>query len=340
MKRRFWPKGVDVQSHCLPRGNHMSMIRKLLLLTALVVLVSAPVSADSAGQAGAFLKMGVGARALGMGSAFTAIADDSTAAFWNPAGLALLEKSEASFMHANLSLDRKYNFLNYAHVVKDKDGKKKYAVALSHIRFGIDGIPETKLALDGVNPATDRNRGYTAGQPVYIFGYFDDTESATFGTYARKLSEKLYGGVNLKRLNQDLYTNSADSWGLDLGFLYQASERGTVGLSIRDIGESLKWDTDSGHSDDVPVTTTVGAAYKTSDRMTVAVDINKVEDLDAKFRAGTEYWLNKNAAVRMGTQAGDLTLGASFKLDTWRFDYSYVDETLGDAHRMSASKQF
>jgi len=321
----------------------MSMIRKLLLLTALVAATAAPVSADSAGRAGAFLKMGVGARALGMGSAFTAIADDSTAAFWNPAGLATLEKPEASFMHANLTLDRKYNFLNYAHVVKDKDGKKKYTVALSHIRFGIDGIPETKLAWNpgpSDNPATTQNGQYIAGQPVYIFGYFDDTESATFGTYARKLSEKMYGGVNVKRINQDLYSNSADSWGLDLGFLYKASDKGTLGLSIRDIGESLKWDTDSGHSDKVPVTTTLGAAYKTSDRMTVAVDLNKVEDLDAKFRAGTEFWLNSNAAVRMGTQAGDLTLGASFKLDTWRFDYSYVDETLGEAHRMSASKQF
>ncbi|HOY66149.1 MAG TPA: PorV/PorQ family protein [Candidatus Ozemobacteraceae bacterium] len=317
----------------------MSKIRNLLLLAALVVASAVPVSADSAGQAGAFLKMGVGARALGMGSAFTAIADDSTAAFWNPAGLATLEKSEASFMHANLTLDRTYNFLNYAHVMKDEAGKKKYTVALSHIRFGIDGIPETRVRPDG-NPMTDQNGGYTAGAPVYIFSYFDDTETATFGTYARKLGERLYGGVNVKRLNQDLFTNSADSWGLDLGFLYKSSDRGMLGLSIRDIGESLKWDTDSGHSDRVPVTTTFGASYKTSDRMTVAVDLNKVEHLDAKFRAGTEFWLNDNAAVRMGSQAGDLTLGASFKLDTWRFDYSYVDETLGEAHRMSASKQF
>ena len=319
----------------------MSMIRKLLLLTALAAVTTAPAFAESAGRAGAFLKMGVGARALGMGSAFTAIADDSTAAFWKPAGLATLEKSEASFMHAKLTLDRTYNFLNYAHVMKDKDGKKKYTVALSHIRFGIDGIPETRLALDGRgNPDTTGTGVYVPGNPVYIYSYFDDTESATFGTYARKLSDKLYGGVNVKRLNQDLFTNSADSWGIDLGFLYKATDKGTVGLSIRDIGESLKWDTDSGHSDTVPITTTIGGAYKTSDRMTVAVDLNKVEDLDAKFRAGTEYWLNDNAAVRMGTQAGDLTLGASFKLDTWRFDYSYVDETLGEAHRMSASKQF
>jgi hypothetical protein len=312
-----------------------------LLITLLVLAAgAAPAWADSAGRAGAYLKMGVGARALGMGSAFTAVADDATAAFWNPAGLALLERHEASFMHANLTLDRKYNFFNYAHVLKGKDGKNRGVVALSHVRFGLDGIPETRISNDGVNPATDAGGGYTPGANVYIFSYFDDTETSTFGTFARKLSEKFYGGVNLKRLRQDLFTNSADSWGLDLGFLYEASDKARIGLSIRDLFEELKWDTASGHKDKVPVTTTAGVSYKARDNLTFAVDLNKVEDLDAKFRAGAEWWMRDFAALRLGTQAGDLTLGASFKLDTWRFDYSYVDETLGEAHRISASKQF
>ncbi len=72
----------------------------------------------------------------------------------------------------------------------------------------------------------------------------------------------------------------------------------------------------------------------------LAADINKVEDLDAKLFAGAEWWVQEYAALRLGSHDGDLTLGASFKLDTWRFDYSYADETLGDAHRISAAKQF
>jgi len=326
----------------------MKTVFKLILLISLLAGTVSPANADSAGQAGAFLKMGVGARALGMGSAFTAVADDSTAAFWNPAGLALLQKSEASFMHANLSLDRKYNFFNYAHVLKDKDGKSKGVAALSYIRFGIDGIPETRmanrrtdgLALVGDEPATDPDGAYTAGKNVYIFDYFEDSETCTFGTYARRLAERFYGGVNLKSIRQSLFTNSADSWGLDLGFMYKPSEKGSVGLSIRDIGETLEWDTASGHSDRVPVTTTLGVAYKPRSNVTLAADVNKVQDLNAKFRAGAEVWLKDYAALRLGSQSGDLTLGASFKVETWRFDYSYVDETLGEAHRISASKQF
>jgi long-subunit fatty acid transport protein len=207
----------------------MKKVFKTLFLIALSVSTMSAAFAESAGQAGAYLKMGVGARALGMGSAFTAVADDSTAAFWNPAGLAKMQKPEASFMHANLTMDREYNFFNYVHPLVGKDGKSNGVVALSHMRFGVDGIPETRLAnartdglaLTGDEPATNPNGSYTPGKNVYIFGYFDDTEKNTFGSYAKKLSDKFYGGINLKYLKQDLFTNSADTWGLDLGFLYE-----------------------------------------------------------------------------------------------------------------------
>ena len=80
----------------------MKKVFKSIFLLALSIGTIGTAFAESAGQAGAYLKMGVGARALGMGSAFTAVADDSTASFWNPAGLAKMKKPEASFMHANL----------------------------------------------------------------------------------------------------------------------------------------------------------------------------------------------------------------------------------------------
>lgn len=325
----------------------MKTVSKLILLTLFMASAILPVQAESAGRAGAYLKMGVGARALGMGSAFTAVADDSTAAFWNPAGLGLLEKPEASFMHANLTLDRSYNFFNYAHVLKDKNGKSKGTVALSHVRFGVDGIPETRLASNDVDgngqrddPATRADGSGAPGENVYIFSYFDDTETNTFGSYARRFGDKWYGGINVKSLKQSLFTNSADTWGFDLGFLYQPNKKTRFGLSVRDLAESLKWNTASGQSDKVPVTTTFGAAFKPNDKLLLAADINKVQDLDARFYAGAEYWMKDLAALRIGSHEGDLTLGASFKLQSWRFDYSYVDETLGAAHRVSAGVQF
>lgn len=320
------------------------MKKTLKLLFAAVLSISAAAAAfaaDSAGQAGAYLKMGVGARALGMGSAFSAVSDDSTGAFWNPAGLARLKASEASFMHANLTLDRDYNFFNYAHVLDKEKGAEKGVAAVSHISFGVDGIPETRESTNSPgNPATQADGTYKAGENVYIFSYFEDVERATFGTYAKKLSKKLYGGLNLKYLQHELFNSDADAWGLDFGLMYEQNEKTTLGLSVRDIGESLKWNTNTGTKDDVPVTTTIGVAYKPKADLLIAADVRKVEGMSAVLSAGAEWWLQDYAALRLGSNDGDMTMGASFKLDTWRFDYSFSDETLGDAHRISASKTF
>lgn len=316
----------------------MKKVVKALLITALGIGAIAPTyAAESAGQAGAYLKMGVGARALGMGSAFTAVANDSTAAFWNPAGLAKLKKHEASFMHANLTDDRDYNFFNYAHVLNGKDGKSNGVIALSHISFGIDGIPETREHDDGTGqmiPDTDGNGN------VIIYSYFEDKETNTFVSYGRALSDKFYAGLNLKYLKHSLFDKKADAMGLDFGFMYDWNDKTTVGLSVRDIGESLDWNTDTGTKDDIPVTTTLGIAHQCNDKLLIAADLNKVDDMDVKFFCGAEYQIHDNVSLRVGSHDSDLTLGASFKLDTWRFDYSYADETLGDAHRISASKTF
>jgi long-subunit fatty acid transport protein len=311
----------------------MKKVIKNLLTVAIGLTLTNPIyAAESAGQAGAYLKMGVGARALGMGSAFTAVANDSTAAFWNPAGLAKLKKHEASFMHANLTDDRDYNFFNYAHVL-NKDGKNNGTLALSHINFGIDGIPETREDDQG-NPILDANGN------VRIFSYFEDTETNTFISYGRAINDRFYAGLNLKYLKQKLFTNKADSMGLDFGFMYDCNEKTTLGLSIRDLGESMDWNTNTGTKDDVPVTTTFGVAHQCNDKLLVSADLNKVEDMKVKLFCGAEYKLQDNVTLRVGSHDSDLTLGASFKLDTWRFDYSYADETLGDAHRISASKTF
>ena len=62
----------------------------------------------------AFLKIGVGARAIGMAGAFTAVADDPYAIYWNPAGLSLLSGSQASFTHNDYFQDLKQDFMTYS----------------------------------------------------------------------------------------------------------------------------------------------------------------------------------------------------------------------------------
>ena len=98
------------------------MLKKYLLLPiAVLLLVSvygnarAAFSGDDAGTAAAqFLKIGPGARESGMGEAFTAIADDAAALYWNPGGLAKITKQQASFTHAELFESIRYEWASYA----------------------------------------------------------------------------------------------------------------------------------------------------------------------------------------------------------------------------------
>jgi hypothetical protein len=99
---------------------------RIALCFILTLLFCLP--AYAAGQAGtdiAILNAGVGARALGMGSAFTAVADDVTASFWNPAGLSLVISYEITTMQTKLSTDA--YLLSYGRKIND------------HISFGLTG---------------------------------------------------------------------------------------------------------------------------------------------------------------------------------------------------------
>src|SRR5437868_6492711 len=68
----------------------------LVFAVSLASTLSAAHAVGKGTSGGQFLRVGVGARAPGMGGAFSPVADDATAIYWNPAGLAMLEKKEVS----------------------------------------------------------------------------------------------------------------------------------------------------------------------------------------------------------------------------------------------------
>ena len=86
-------------------------MRTLHLAVMLVLAAQAAWAAETA----SFLNVGVGARGLGMGGAYTALADDANALYWNPAGLSKLEKREFTASHAELFENTWLDFLAYAH---------------------------------------------------------------------------------------------------------------------------------------------------------------------------------------------------------------------------------
>jgi len=292
------------------------------LVIALVTASSSPLHA--AGGGAAYLKLLVGARPLGMGGAFTGLADDVTAIFFNPAGISAIPHREAIAMHGALSFDRNFNFVAFS----APNHKGDSAFGFAYTRFSIDGIPETRLIAGTNNPVVNPDGTVT------IFSLFDDVEQNATFSYAWKLQDNLRFGVNWRLLHQQMFSKEANGQGIDLGLLYQATPDVRLGFSARDLFEGIRWN-ESQHRDNVPFTLTAGAAIRGWKDVMYLVDIFKVESEDIGYRIGAEKWWADHYALRLGVNDGDFTVGASAKYQRFEFDYAFQEQTLGDINRIS-----
>ena len=201
------------------------MVKKSFLLSIALItatLVQAQISIPT--YSNDFLSIGVGARGLAMGGAQTAIANDVTAGYWNPAGLtAIKQKYEIAAMHAEyFSGIAKYD---YGAVAARIDTES--VIALSVIRFGVDDIPNTLLLFNNSTGAINYND----------ISYFSVANYAFLLSYARKIS-KIPGlsiGASFKIIN-NVVGNFANSWGggLDVGAQYEV-KKWKFGVMARDV---------------------------------------------------------------------------------------------------------
>jgi hypothetical protein len=321
----------------------MKRILVFVIMMTLLASLNTQVAADTDGGGGAaaYLKMGIGARPLALGEAYTALASGASSTYYNPAALGLAENREFETMHAVLTLDRNLDYFSYAQPISR--GKFKGGISFGWIRYGVDEIPETRVYKAGdVIPA-----GSSVGDPILdaagnvkVFSYFEDTENAYTLAYGTKLTPKLYGGLSLNYYTHDLFNNDADGYGLDLGFLWKSDERTNIALTIKHLGAELEWDTASSRKDNIQTTTTLGAAYKVRKNITAVVDIEKTGDENIRTHLGVEGWVTNTLALRAGLNKDNISLGIGFKSGDWTFDYAYSDQDLGDVHRISAGRKF
>ncbi len=175
-----------------------------------------------------FLSIGIGARAQGMGNAIVASIDDVTAGYWNPAGLANIDKSkhlQIGAMHSEWFAGvGKFDYLGMT--LPSSNGDRR--IGLSLIRFGIDDIPNTlSLFEDDGTVNYDNIVAFSAADYAFL------------GSYAQKLKSKegsqLLVGGNVKIVRRVIGT-FANSWGfgIDLGLQYQIGKLklGAVGRDI------------------------------------------------------------------------------------------------------------
>lgn len=314
-------------------------IQRLSLIAALSgSVVTSYVSGQSTAKyAGEFMAIGIGGRALGMGSAFTAVADDIVSAYWNPAGLALIDYPQVALMHD----ERFAGLVNYDYGAVAVPVGPVSTLALSIIRLGVDNIPNTQNAgvdINGLPLPPDQWQNFVRIDPNRIT-YFNAADWAFFLSYARRINGSFSYGANLKLIHRNVETATAVGVGFDAAVRYSVTDHFNVGANAQDVTTTLvAWNT--GRNELISPTLRTGAAYilnALGGRFIPAVDMDirfenrrsasafHVGSMSFDPHAGLEFDFQNIIAVRTGyTDTKEWTLGAGIHLPKLNIDYSFA----------------
>ncbi len=321
------------------------MKRSIAFLVLLPVLALCPAAGQNLTKTGTsaapFLKIGMGPRAIGMGGAFTATADDITAMYWNPGGLAGIYDNEAGFSHVQWFADVS---LNYAAAATNIPGVGTLGVAVTVLSMG-------EMDVRSLEAPTGTGERFGAGA------------LAAGLTYARNLTDQFSIGFSGKYVREYIWNSSAAGFALDIGTLYRIPVLNELRLaaSICNFGTKMKMSgrdallvTQVGGASgnlintdieldeyDLPLVFRVGIAADVvksdENRLTAAVDAVHPNDNTEYLNAGLEYGWNETVFFRGGwkslferdTEQGFTAgLGLRYRIGGvlgLRVDYAYQD---------------
>ncbi|OGC07149.1 hypothetical protein A2230_06410 [candidate division WOR-1 bacterium RIFOXYA2_FULL_36_21] len=288
------------------------------MVVFLLCLISLPVFAAQDMIVADPMYIGVGARPLGMGKAYVAVAEDGDTVFVNPAGLGKVLTPKLTSMYTSLLGDVNYVVLGGAY-------------------------PQTKNSAIGVG-------AIIASSPDIILSDSNGTKLGS-GTWGSSLFFLSYGidlinsniqlGGSLKYFSQggtgDSSIENANSTGIgfDIGALYAVSDKLSLGVSAQNpLGTKLT--SGNGIENTVPYLIKVGGAYKTSmydDRkLTLACDVDIVDNRPLTLHVGAELGLTQNITIRAGLDQNPIpnseiqnnpTLGMGLSVSGMEFNYAY-----------------
>src|ERR1035437_849169 len=198
---------------------------KIKIITILITLGFASVNLFSqvskvGTTAAAFLEIGPGSVATGMGGAFVSVANDATALYWNPAGIANFTKNEATIFHANWIASTKFD---YAALV-----------------LPLGGVGNIGLSFTSLSMADELVR--TVDQPEGTGEFFSAGDIAVGLSYARSLTDRFSIGFTAKYIQESIWHESASAMAIDAGTTFRTDLFNglVIGASISNFGTQMK----------------------------------------------------------------------------------------------------
>jgi len=329
---------------CLAEDSEVIFLRKSFTLCGAILMAATIAQAGGFKKfAGEFLYNGVGSRALGMGSAYVAVANDVTAGYWNPAGLAEAEGFQAQFMHSQQFISSvQYDYLGLSR--KFENGA---TMGLSVLRLGVDDIADSRNALIGESLQT----GYLDYSKI---SYFNTADYAFILSYANRYNDNLSYGANIKLIYRDYSIESALGIGFDAGVRYRILPGFIAALIVRDITTTMMaWSTDE--KEFITPSLRPGISYQYLFE-SIGLYLQPSFDVNLMFenrKASAQMHLGPiSADTFWGMEAGyrdvvflragydDLERfngGIGLSITRFAIDYSYTnyDQELGNVHRIS-----
>lgn len=333
---------IDQLRFSKPSRNTSGVVA--LVALALVIVSGEPAFSDEFNskvgtKAYSFLKRDIGARASSLGGAFTGLADDESALYYNPAGLGSLAESRVSFSYQNFVAGINAGFLSY---VSPRGENQAFGGYLNYINYG----------------EFVRTQALTGAE----LGTFGATSLVLGGAYSRNLNQRLQVGAALKVIyaNWDTFTSTGAA--VDLGVRYTIKRRiaelekrgfGYVGLSVLHLGKMLSAFTIDAEKDPLPTQFRLGAAGRPRGLPVLfSADLVLPTDNDLRYAFGAEYSDIEKLALRVGWNSigGDykttynesalagFAFGLGFHLKRLTVDYSISPmNDLGETHRITVS---
>lgn len=306
-----------------------------------------------------FLEIGVGARAIAMGGAFVANANDASALYWNPGGLGNLTRTEIIFVHTEWLADINYDFAG---------------AVIPLGRIGTVGASITTLNMSDMMVRT-------VDQPEGTGEYFGVSNLGLMLSYGFSLTDRFSIGFSAKYIQEKIWKETAQSFAIDIGTIFRTGLNNMrIGAALTNFGSDMQMNGEDllvfhdpdpyqmGNNEQIfaelktdkwplPLNFQAGVAMEIFDnhphRLTVSLDAMHPINNNESVHAGMEYALREQFMIRAGyrnlfldeSEEG-LTLGAGFMARflgnfQMHIDYAYADfGRLQNAQRFSVSMKF